>query len=431
MTFLWQTQNPEGGGSMLLQCCDPILEALHATMVFRKNRISESQKIALQLFQQVCQNQKLPLAIGDEQLRVYLITLYNMNFLVATVALQWRPIYDIIVSSNFEPNDKICNLFDFIHEQATPRRDKKLPVSHILLNQQIEALDAFIAPGYENILVKAMLARAWAAQLRVSEYTSKLTAHTHARINEHNLSSNGILVQEDGMTLVFVSDKTSWQCKERFLPWNSVPINNFKTLIQAYDKIRIKKRSPVYFCHEDGTNLTPNDMSDWIDLSLSLMDWKGLKIMLHCYRIGGTSYKYRMGLDIPSIQRSGRWTQSDNTTVEHYIKPGLYSTPSDVIHETLPQYKQLLTLTRMIYLRDCVTTPGNSDHPFNEVLKAYGFLKLQRAVYPTARAKQVLNHRRNSVVANKYLKEVEHGHSVQAMMMETRKRTSKEFKAQF
>ena len=131
-----------------------------------------------------------------------------MNFSAATVNLRWRLIYDIIASNNIEPSDEIYNLYNFIHEQATPRRDKKLLVLHVLLNQQIQALDAFIAPGYENILAKATLVMAWVAQLRVSEYTSKLTAHTQARVDDHNLSSNGILVQ-DGMTLIFVSDKTS------------------------------------------------------------------------------------------------------------------------------------------------------------------------------------------------------------------------------
>ena len=293
--------------------------------------------MALQLFQQACQNQSLMLALKDPQLHVYLITLYNMNFTAATISNRWHPIYDIIIYNNTEPSDEILNLYDFIREQARPRQDKKLPVSHKLLNKQIQALDAFITPGYENTLEKATLATAWAAQLRVSEYTSKLMAHIQAGEDDHNLSSNGVLVQDNGITLIFVSDKTSHHSKERFITWDSVPIDKFKELLQEYNKTRMKN-SPVYFCHENGTNLTPNDMSDWIDLSLLITDWKGLKITSHCYRIGGTFYKYHTGLDIPSLQKSGRWSQSDNATVKHYLKPGLYSTPPEVIHAKLPQY---------------------------------------------------------------------------------------------
>ena len=101
------------------------------------------------------------------------------------------------------------NLYNFIKEQARPRVDKKLPVSYQLLNQQIQALDSFIVPGYKNILAKATMATVWAAQLRVSEYTSRLIADIEAGDNDHNLHQNGVLIQEDGITVIFASDKSS------------------------------------------------------------------------------------------------------------------------------------------------------------------------------------------------------------------------------
>ena len=298
------------------------------------------------------------------------------------------------------------NLYDFIQEQARPRVDKKLPVSHQLLNQQLQALDSFIAPGYENILAKATMATVWAAQLRVLEYTSKLTADIQAGDDDHNLRHNGVLVQEDGLTVIFVSDKSSRKCKERFITWDGVPIDNFKELLQEYDKIRVKTL-PVYFCHEDGTNLTPNDMSNWIDLSIMKTDWKGLKITSHCYRIGSTSYLYHSGLDIPSLHRSGRWSLSDLATVEHYLKPGLYSTSPETICTTLPQYKSSMTLTRAMYLRDCITTTGGSEHPFNKILADLDFANLQCSEYPTAQARRIQQCRQIASLANDYLKEVQ------------------------
>ena len=302
------------------------------------------------------------------------------------------------------------NLYDFIQEQARPRDDKKLPVSHKLLNQQLQALDSFIVPGYENILAKATMATVWAAQLRVSEYTSKLTADIQAGDNDHNLHHNGVLVQKDGLTVIFASDKSSQKCKERFITWDGIPINNFKELLQEYDKIRIKT-SPIYFCHKDSTNLTPNDMSNWIDLSIMQTDWKGLKITSHCYRIGGTSYLYHSGLDIPSLQRSGRWSLSDPATLEHYLKPGLYSTSPETIRTTLPQYKSSMTLTRAMYLRDCITTTGGSEHPVNKILVDLDFPNLQRSEYPTAQARRIQQQRQIASLANDYLKEVQLQHT--------------------
>ena len=142
---------------------------------------------------------------------------------------------------------------------------------HKLVNQQLEALDLFLAQGYKNTLAKATMATTWAAQLCVSEYSSKLVADIRPG-KDHNLHHNEILVEEDGMTVIFASDKSFKQRKEHFIPWSSVPINNFRKIIQEYNRIRITT-SLVYFCYEDGTNLTPNDMANWIELSTSETDW--------------------------------------------------------------------------------------------------------------------------------------------------------------
>ena len=271
------------------------------------------------------------------------------------------------------------------------------------------------------------MATAWAAQLRVSEYTSRLIADIQAGNKDHNLCHNGVLILEDGITVIFASDKSSHKCKERFITWDSIPIDNFKELLQEYNKIRIKT-SPVYFCHKDGTNLTPNDMSNWIDLSIMITDRKGLKITSHC---GSTSYLYRSGLDIPSLQRSRRWAQSDASTVEHYLKPGLYSVSPETIHKTPPQYKSSMTLIRAMYLRDCVMTPGGTQHPFNKILVDLEFTKLQHPEYPTARAKRIQQQRKIVALANDYLKEVKLQHSHKMLERTARIHTSTKMKAQF
>ena len=282
--------------------------------------------------------------------------------------------------------------------------DKKRPVSHILLNQQLTVLDAFLAPGYENILAKATLATAWAAQLRVSEYTCKLVADMRSG-DDHNLKSHHILIQDDGLTVIFSSEKTSKQRKERFIQWDKIPITGFKKLMQEYHKLRVKN-SPVYFCHAKGTNLTPNDISNWIELATLHSDWNGLKITSHCYRIGGTFYLYRSGLDIPNLQRSGRWSSTDTTSVEHYLKPGLYSTSPQTIRDTLPQYKHKMSLARAIYLRDCITTPGGIGHPFNTVLKDNGFPHLQRSIYPTNHAQSTIKGKQMVALAAKFMQKM-------------------------
>ena len=210
----------------------PILETLNATSVFRQNRISKGQATAIHLFKDVCHCQNIPLALKDHQLRLYLCKLYNLNYTSTTITCHWHPIYDILMYNNIPISDEIMNLFIFIKEQARPRIDKKLPVLHTLLNQQLAALDLFFI-GYENLLAKVTLATAWAAQLHVSEYSSSLVADIRAG-DDPNLRRDNVLVQTDRLTVIFISDKTSLQCKECFIPWENVPIDNFKEILQYY-----------------------------------------------------------------------------------------------------------------------------------------------------------------------------------------------------
>ena len=156
-----------------------------------------------------------------------------------TITCRWHPIFDIITHNEIPLTEEIINLFNFIREQARPRIDKKLPVSHMLLNQQLKGLDSFIAQGYENMLTKATLATAWAAQLRVSEYSSKLVADVRSG-DDHNLKQNSVLVQNNGLTVIFSSDKTSSQCKEHFISWDNVPIEGFQKLMEKYNRIKSK-----------------------------------------------------------------------------------------------------------------------------------------------------------------------------------------------
>ena len=67
-----------------------------------------------------------------------------MNYATSTILHRWHPIYKILLHKNIYLPDDLLNLYNFICEQARPRIDKKLPVSHILLNQQLKAIDVVL-----------------------------------------------------------------------------------------------------------------------------------------------------------------------------------------------------------------------------------------------------------------------------------------------
>ena len=223
------------------------------------------------------------MALKKEQLIALLLALHKMDYVQSTIATRWRLIFKIATELQIPIHEDVLDLYDFVLENATDKPDRKLPVSLKLLKQQLKALDKFLKPGYENTLARAVLSLAWAAQLRVSEYTSKKIADVYAGLDDHNLGANEIMLQDDGVTLIFLSGKSARRRQERFLEYKSVPIPKFRQILEDYDDIRIKS-SPVFFCHPDGSNITPNDVADWIELSTLYTDWFGLKITSHCYR---------------------------------------------------------------------------------------------------------------------------------------------------
>ena len=382
----------------------PILEALEATQVFGINRVNDNQKITVELFVDVCKNQGLPLELTNRTATAYLLFLSQMNYSATSVRYRWNPIFKMCEVKNIVLTNDTLDLYDFVKESACEIPDKKIPVSHILLQQQLKAIDKFLIKGYENTMVKAVLCTAWAGQLRVSEYTSKRVAYINAG-HDHNLGAGGIVVQDDGITIIFMSKKTSRKRRECFIDYATVPIPEFKAIMQAYDKICMKN-SPVFFCWPDGSNITPNNVANWIQLATLWMDWQGLVVTSHCYRIGGTSYLYRAGIDMAKLHRSSRWAKDDAPTVEHYLKPGLYSMDPQQIYEKL-QYRKTFKAKNLIFLRDQISTKGGSQHEFNTILTELGHANLVRLSYPTPRCEDKIKKLHNAVSVNKYLEKVQ------------------------
>ena len=119
----------------------------------------------VQQFLEVCENQGHPLQLVDTQLVAYLLFLHNMNYSPLTVKYRWHPIYRLILGKNITVSEDTLDLYDYVFENAEDKPDKKLPVSDILLKQQLEAIDEFLAPWYQNILAKAVLLTVWFGQL--------------------------------------------------------------------------------------------------------------------------------------------------------------------------------------------------------------------------------------------------------------------------
>ena len=110
------------------------------------------------------------------------------------------------------------------------------------------------------------------------------------------------------------------------------------------------------------------------------------------------------------------------------MKPGLYSTPPEVIRERKPQYKKSFKADRLIYLRDLITTPGTA---FNNILVELGHIKLTRPSYPTAMGKERIIKMKRATKAGSFLQEVK-GLTITRMQKQLhREKVSVQYKASF
>lgn len=318
--------------------------------------------------------------------------------------MYWLPIEDLMEKTNVSLSDDLYLLYQYTESSARARSDGKLPVNLDLLHAQLDALENVLT-DYRLALARAVLSTAWLMMLRISEYTSAKRYFMGAGKDDHNLRSSGVCLQKNGLTVIFESDKTSHARRERFIKWEDIPIKGYKEIMQLYVSLR-NKSAPTFFCLEDGSNLTPNEMADWITMSVVQTPWARLRFSSHSYRIGGTSYHFVRGLDILNLQRNGRWRQGDGHSVEHYIKPGLYSATPEEIYETWPQYHASYKKSRFIYLKDKVTKDGKrKKHPYNRALKKLGFAEL-RCDYPTVWGKKAMKWMAAKKASNEHLQEL-------------------------
>ena len=114
---------------------------------------------------------------------------------------------------------------------------------------------------------------------------------------------------------------------------------------------------------------------------------------------------FRSGIDLNKLHCSGQWMMTDTTTVDHYLKPGLYLASPAMIREKRPQYKQFFRPKRVEWLRDRVQTKGDKNHHFNEILIRLGHPEMMRATYPTSKCRDNLRRWAVLIKAKKYIED--------------------------
>ena len=92
--------------------------------------------------------------------------------------------------------------FSVVLSHSKDIKDNKVPVSIELLVQLCTAAEQLFS-GYTVKLAKALFTAVWAAYLCISEYSRMSDG------NQHNLHRNAITVSHEGLSIKFLTDKTT------------------------------------------------------------------------------------------------------------------------------------------------------------------------------------------------------------------------------
>lgn len=184
------------------------------------------------------------------------------------------------------------------------RKDTRLPITSELLNKIVGSLKFVCSSLYESKLFTAAFMLAFYALLRVSEIT---------------LHESDVCLTNSQLCINIRHSKTD-QLNRGFLIKIPLDINlsgYLRESLMMYKAVR-----PVsgiqYFCHIDGSPLTPLQFRAILAKSLKFLTVDNDKIKSHSFRIGGATYWYMKGLSSEEIKNLGRWSSN---SYKLYVRP--------------------------------------------------------------------------------------------------------------
>ena len=249
-----------------------------------------------------CQYGKLLVAWGEQQLQAFLRYVHIKFYTAGYLTRQWAHLQKIGKLVSQPISDAIEQQFQLVLNHAKDIKDNKVPVSWELLDRLCVAADQLF-DGYTAILAKALFVTAWGAFLRISEYSRTSDG------NQHNLHRNAVLTSPDGISIKFLSDKTTSESdpiKHRLIRWWELP-PSAEQIMLAYQQV-CPPTAHNYFCREDGLELNRNYILNLLEPCQLMTDWRFLSVPPHSFRSGAASHARVIGKNIDEIYYIGRWT---------------------------------------------------------------------------------------------------------------------------
>ncbi len=190
-------------------------------------------------------------------------------------------------------------------KNMNPTRDIRRPFSEEHIRLMVESLQYIFFSQYERTLYRAVVTWAFAAGLRVSEYTK-------SKVVDHNLFRSSVdLITVDGQAAYRLTFRSYKSCPDEFPDFVLVQHPNPAicpvTAMYHYLPMRPPGEGPL-FVRPGGANqpITRGDVERVIDRVCRLQGWTRPLYHSHSFRIGRATLWAEQGYSPTQIQHMGR-----------------------------------------------------------------------------------------------------------------------------
>lgn len=261
-------------------------------------------------------------SLGEHQLAFSeQLVLSFLNSLLAS-SVSWSQVNKTLAGVSFFGklnNHPPCSSFFSVRQalkgyrKVSYYKDNRMALTPAILTKLCSAVDLVCFSRYEAILFRAVFSLLFFGAFRISEIVAS------NKKSESNIHLAHVCLEVTRLTIFIPKSKTDQFGKGSWLKLNSLPDSPICPVNLVGQFLRVRStEGGSFFIHTNGLPLTVYQFNSVFRKCLYTLNMGGLPLSSHSFRIGAATEAARLGLDVVSIKRIGRW-RSD--AYKLYIRP--------------------------------------------------------------------------------------------------------------
>ena len=249
------------------------------------------------------------------------LVLSFLNNLLAS-NLSWSQVNKILAGISFFGklnNLPSCSSFLSVHQalkgykRGTQNRDNRMAITPLILTKLCSAVGSICFSRYEASLFRALFSLLFFGAFRISELVAP------NKKSESNFKFEHMIWDISRFSIFVPKSKTDQAAKGTWLTLHAFPDSPICPVRLVGQFLQVRGAGGgSFFIHDNGIPLSVYQFNTVFRKCLTTLNLGGLPLSSHSFRIGAATEAARLGLDVVSIKRIGRW-QSD--AYKLYIRP--------------------------------------------------------------------------------------------------------------